>query len=74
MHTATPQQVIPEWLRIPEAERYAGLGRSTLVNLISSGELTAAKVGRSVRVNRSSIDEFMQGHALHPKQKRGDAR
>jgi hypothetical protein len=39
MHTAAPQQVTPEWLRYPEAERYSGLGRSTLIKLVSSGEI-----------------------------------
>lgn len=64
MHTATPQEVTPEWLRISAAERYAGLGRSTLTILIKAGELKAAKVGKSVRVSRASIDEYMERQVL----------
>jgi excisionase family DNA binding protein len=60
MHTATSQQVLPQWLRFPEAERYAGLGRSTLTQLIKAGEIDAARVGKSVRIKRVSIDEYME--------------
>ena len=60
MHTATPQQVALQWLRISAAETYSGLGRSTLTRLISTGELKAAKVGRSIRISRTSIDEYME--------------
>jgi excisionase family DNA binding protein len=60
MHTATPQQVAPRWLRFTAAERYSGLGRSTLTRLIGTGEIKAAKVGKSVRINRISIDEYME--------------
>jgi excisionase family DNA binding protein len=60
MHTATPQAVAPQWLRINAAETYSGLGRSTLTRLTSAGELKAAKVGRSLRISRTSIDEYME--------------
>jgi excisionase family DNA binding protein len=60
MHTATSQEVMPQWLRPPEAERYSGLGRSTLARLIGTGEIKAAKVGKSVRINRISIDQYME--------------
>jgi excisionase family DNA binding protein len=59
MYTATPQEVTPEWLRFHEAERYSGLGRSTLTKLIGYGEIKAAKIGKSVRINRASIDRYM---------------
>ncbi len=60
MHTATPQAVTPQWLRFPEAEHYSGLGRTTLTKLIGAGEIKAAKIGKSVRINRISIDEYME--------------
>jgi hypothetical protein len=34
MHTATPQEVTPQWLRFAAAESYSGLGRTTLTRLI----------------------------------------
>jgi excisionase family DNA binding protein len=60
MHTATPQEVTPEWLRFPEAACYSGLGRSTLAKLINAREIKAAKVGKSVRISRVSIDAYME--------------
>jgi excisionase family DNA binding protein len=60
MHAGIAQEVKPEWLRYPEAERYAGLGRSTLWKLVTSGEVQAAKVGKAVRISRRSIDEYME--------------
>lgn len=64
MHTATPQEVAPQWLRVSDACRYSGLGRSTLTKLIGTGEIKAAKVGKSVRINRVSIDQYMEQHVL----------
>jgi excisionase family DNA binding protein len=63
MNAGTAQEVKPEWLRYPEAERYAGLGRSTLWKLVTSGEVQAAKVGKAVRISRRSIDEYMEQQA-----------
>jgi excisionase family DNA binding protein len=60
MYMATPQEVTPQWLRFAAAESYSGLGRSTLTRLIEAGEIRAAKVGKSVRINRTSIDEYME--------------
>lgn len=64
MHTATPQEVAPQWLRFHEAERYAGLGRSTLAKLIDAGEIKAAKIGKSVRINRASLDAYMERQVI----------
>lgn len=64
MHTATPQEVTPQWLRSPEAERYSGLGRSTLAKLIGAGEIKAAKIGKSVRINRASLDAYMERQVI----------
>lgn len=60
MYTGTAQRVQPEWLRYQEAERYSGLGRSTLFKLVRSGEVRAAKVGKAVRLSRRSLEEYME--------------
>lgn len=60
MHTATPQAIEPKWLRFPEAERYSGLGRSTLTKLMTGGEIKAAKIGKSVRISRESLALYME--------------
>jgi excisionase family DNA binding protein len=64
MHTATPQEVTPQWLRFAAAESYSGLGRTTLTRLINTGEIRAARIGKSVRINRTSLDEYMERHVL----------
>ena len=47
------------WLDYPAAQNYTTLGRTTLWQLISRGEIEAAKVGRAVRISRRSLDEYM---------------
>jgi excisionase family DNA binding protein len=63
MHAATAQEIQPEWLRYTEAERYSGLGRSTLWKLVKDDHIRAAKVGKAVRINRHSLDEYMERQA-----------
>jgi excisionase family DNA binding protein len=64
MHTATSQEVTPQWLRFPEAERYSGLGRTTLTKLIGAGEIEAAKIGKSLRINRTSLEAYMMRQVI----------
>jgi excisionase family DNA binding protein len=49
-----------EWVSYPEAETYSGLSHTTLWRYVTSGELKAARVGRSVRIHLPSLREFMQ--------------
>lgn len=53
----------PEWISYREAQRLVGLGRTTLWRLVSSGEVEAARVGRAVRINRTSLTAFMERSA-----------
>ncbi len=48
------------WVDYPTAQKYASLGRTKLWELISTGEIEAAKVGRAVRISRRSLDEYMR--------------
>ncbi len=41
--------------RIGEAERFLGLGRSTLYRLMDRGELPYAKIGRTRRIPRRAV-------------------
>ena len=63
MRAGTVQQVQPEWLRYLEAERYSGLGRSTLWKLVKNNRIRAAKIGKAVRISRHSLDEYMEQQA-----------
>ena len=48
------------WLSYSEARLFSGLGRTKLWELISAGDVEAAKVGRAVRICRRSLDEYMR--------------
>jgi excisionase family DNA binding protein len=54
------EPVQQEWISYPEAERYSGLSHTTLWRYVTSGDLKAARVGRSVRINLPSLREFME--------------
>ena len=48
------------WLAYLAAQRYSGLGRTKLWELVSSGEVEAARIGRAVRISRRSLDDYMK--------------
>ena len=52
--------VEPEWIDYPTAERYCGLSHVSLWRRVKSGELKAARVGRSVRIHLPTLREFME--------------
>jgi excisionase family DNA binding protein len=60
-------EIEPMWVTYEEAQRLVGLGRTTLWRLVSAGEIKAARVGRAVRLNRRSLDEYLERHATQPK-------
>ena len=57
------EPVHQEWVSYPEAERYSGLSHTTLWRHVSTGQLKAARVGRSVRIHLPSLKEFMEERA-----------
>ena len=48
-----------EWITYREASEMSGLSRTTLWQLISAGEIRAAKVGKAVRISRCSLDQYL---------------
>lgn len=48
------------WLSYSEAQKLTGLGRTKLWEAVSSGEIKAARIGRAIRINRRSLEEFME--------------
>jgi excisionase family DNA binding protein len=48
------------WLSYREAQAYAGIGRTKLWELVSSGQLQDAKVGRSVKISKQSLEEYLR--------------
>ncbi len=56
MHT----EIEPTWITYKEAQRLTSLGRTTLWRICSSGEVKTAHIGRAVRINRQSLEDYME--------------
>jgi excisionase family DNA binding protein len=54
------EPVQQEWVSYPDAQKFSGLSHTTLWRYVSSGDLKAARVGRSVRIHLPSLREFME--------------
>jgi excisionase family DNA binding protein len=48
-----------QWLSYQEIREIYGISRGTVWKLISAGEIRAAKIGRSVRISRGSIEQYL---------------
>ena len=48
-----------QWLTYRQAEEIAALSRTTLRKLVDEGEIQIKRVGRAVRINRESLDRYM---------------
>jgi excisionase family DNA binding protein len=53
-------EITREWVTYKQAEKLSGLSRTTLWKMLSAGEVKAARVGRAVRINRRSLDEYLE--------------
>ena len=53
-------EITREWVTYRQAEELSGLSRTTLWKLRSAGKIKAARVGRAVRINRRSIDDYLE--------------
>jgi excisionase family DNA binding protein len=49
-----------QWLTYREAQELAGLGRTKLWQLVTAGDVPAAKIGRSVRISRDGLQQYMK--------------
>ena len=52
-------EVTREWVTYKQAEELSGLSRTTLWKLLGAGEIKAARIGRAVRINRRSLDGYL---------------
>lgn len=59
------ETVEQEWGDYRIAEKFSGLSHTTLWRYVSSGEIKAARVGRSVRIHLPSLRDFMERKANH---------
>lgn len=60
-HTDTTKMAPDEpiLLRVEEAARLLGYGRSTVYEMITNGELAAIRRGRTTRIPRKALDEWV---------------
>lgn len=56
-------EIVPTWITYEEAQRLTSLGRTTPWRIVKSGEVKSAAIGRAVRINRESLEEFMEREA-----------
>jgi excisionase family DNA binding protein len=56
------EESAPEWITYEEAQRITSLGRTTLWKICSaeSSRIEVARVGRAVRINRTSLMDYME--------------
>jgi excisionase family DNA binding protein len=49
-----------EWLSLNDVQQLLGIGRTKAYELVSTGELPAVRIGRSIRVNKGELDMWLQ--------------
>ena len=55
--------ITPAWLNYKQSEAFSGLSRTTLWQLINARKIKAARIGRAVRIERASLQAFMEQSA-----------
>jgi excisionase family DNA binding protein len=53
-------EITREWVTYKQAKELSGLSRTTLWKILSAGEIKAAHVGRAVRINRRSLEGYLE--------------
>lgn len=51
---------IPDVLTIPELQKMLRIGRSTAYRLIKSNDIRSIRIGRSIRIPKQFVMEYMQ--------------
>ncbi len=54
--------VEPICVRVNDAARMIGIGRTKLYELISSGELETVKIGKATRITTASLHRLIERH------------
>ena len=53
-------------LSIPELCRELGMGKSWVYRRLRSGEIPSVKLGRSIKVKREDLEEYLEEHRFRP--------
>jgi excisionase family DNA binding protein len=56
--------VATQFLTVSEVAGALRVSNMTVYRLVSAGELPAVKVGRSVRLRRDEVDEYLSGRLI----------
>ncbi|EXL06670.1 helix-turn-helix domain-containing protein [Aquamicrobium defluvii] len=57
---------------VADAARVSGMGRSTVYNAISAGELKARKLGKRTVVLRTDLEEWLAGAPIYSAETKAD--
>jgi len=57
---------VRELLRAEEVALVLGVGRSKVFEMLRAGELPVIRLGRSVRIPRRALDEWIEQRTEHP--------
>lgn len=62
-----PPSVEPICVKVNEAARMIGVGRTKLYELIAEGELETVKIGKATRVTTASLLDFVRRASSPPR-------
>jgi excisionase family DNA binding protein len=60
-------EITPRYLTYRQAKELTGLSRQTVWRLIKSGHVRAFKIGRSVKIERRSLEAYVQAEPVEAK-------
>ena len=60
-------------LKAGDVAKLLGLGRSKVFAMLAVGELPVIRIGRSVRVPRAALEDWIAEHTQHASGRSGDA-
>ena len=49
-----------EWLKVPEVAEVLRIARSRAYELVADGKIPSVRIGRSVRVSRKELDNWLE--------------
>ena len=55
-----------ELLAMPEVCQELGMGKSWVYRRLRSGEIPSVKLGRSIKVKRADLEEYLENHRYQP--------
>ncbi len=57
-----------EWLSLKDMERMLGIGSTKAYELVTSGEVPAVRIGRSIRISKTELEAWLERQPYIPAQ------